>query len=193
VLRDLAGCAVDKAAEAGINSDAPLLTLDQPQLEALERGHGVLQDIWPLTPLQEGLLFHAHYQREGADPYLVQLVLELRGRLDAARLRRALDALLVRHASLRVAFVQDSQGRPLQLVLAHCAMPWQWHDLSEVPGDERSARAAELEAVDLHQRFVLERAPLMRATLLTLGPQEHRLLLSQHHALGDGWSGRGSE
>ncbi len=161
--------------------------LEQRDIGELEPPHPRLHDIWPLTPLQEGLLFHAHYEDQGEDPYLVQLAFELHGALDGARLRRALDALLQRHANLRVAFCQDRTGRSLQLVQAHCTMPWREHDLQDL-SDGRQ-RAAALEAEDRRVRFDPARAPLMRATLLRLGPAQHRLLLTQHHVLVDGWSG----
>ena len=88
-------------------SDLELVALEQSEIETFERQHPGLEDIWPLTPLQEGLLFHAHYDREGEDPYLVQLALELEGELDPARLRQALDALLRRHPNLRVSFQRN--------------------------------------------------------------------------------------
>ncbi len=170
-------------------SDLDLVALDQTEIETFEQQHADLEDIWPLTPLQEGLLFHASYETDGEDPYLVQLVLELEGALDPDRLHRALDALLKRHASLRISFQQSRQGRALQIVHARCALPWQAHDLGALDADARARRAGAIEAEDRRARFALDEPPLIRATLLHLGPQHHRLLLSQHHLLGDGWSG----
>src|SRR2546427_125227 len=60
-------------------------------------------DVWPLTPMQEGLAFHTRYGQGGSDVYTVQLVLELAGRLDPNRLRRGLQTLLDRHPNLRAA------------------------------------------------------------------------------------------
>ncbi|MEQ1572601.1 MAG: amino acid adenylation domain-containing protein, partial [Vicinamibacterales bacterium] len=170
-------------------SDFPLVALDQTDIEMLERQHPDLEDIWPLTPLQEGLLFHAHFDRESEDSYLVQLVLELEGALDAVRLRHALDALLVRHATLRVGFEQTRRGQPLQIVQARCPIPWREHDLSALDANERSRRAAEIEADDRRTRFAFDQAPLIRASLVRLAPHSHCLLLTQHHLVGDGWSG----
>jgi amino acid adenylation domain-containing protein/non-ribosomal peptide synthase protein (TIGR01720 family) len=171
------------------SSDLELVVLDQSEIESFEQQYPDLEDVWPLTPLQEGLLFHAHYDSEGEDPYLVQLVFELDGAIYSARLRRALDALLDRHASLRVAFHQNRQGQPLQIVLDRCAMPWQYHDLSAFEPGERLRRADAIENDDRRTRFVLSEAPLIRAILVRLTAERHRLLLTQHHLLGDGWSG----
>jgi amino acid adenylation domain-containing protein/non-ribosomal peptide synthase protein (TIGR01720 family) len=166
-----------------------LASLADPDLDRLRAMHPGLQDAWPLTPLQEGLLFHAQYDRDGDDPYLVQLVFELEGPLDPGRLQRALDALLARHAALRVAFASTSDGRLLQVVEAHGTMPWKEHDLSALHAGEAESRAAALEQEDRRVRFDIAHAPLMRAALVRLDATRHRLLFTQHHLLGDGWSG----
>ena len=80
--------------------------LTQSEIEELERQYPRLEDVLPLSPLQEGLLFHALYDARGPDVYTVQLELELAGALDGAGLRLAVQALLERHASLRAAFRQ---------------------------------------------------------------------------------------
>src|SRR5690606_23321662 len=88
----------------------------------------------------------------------------------------------------RISFDVDPDGRPVQRVHRDCRLPWQQHDLAGLEPCERDAQAASLEAADRRQRFALDRAPLMRATVLRLAPTRHRVLLTQHHLLGDGWS-----
>ncbi|NUP26546.1 MAG: amino acid adenylation domain-containing protein, partial [Nocardia sp.] len=95
-------------------SDLDLVRPTQSQLERLEDRYPASSDIWPLTPLQEGLLFHSLLADESTDPYVVQLVVELRGAVDPRRLRRAGQLLLDRHANLRTAFVADAG--PVQVV-----------------------------------------------------------------------------
>ena len=68
-------------------SDLPLVALTQTEIERLERAHPRLADVLPLSPLQEGLLFHALYDAQAPDVYTVQLELELAGALDEAALR----------------------------------------------------------------------------------------------------------
>ncbi len=65
-------------------SDLPLVALTQGEIERLEGRHRALEDILPLSPLQEGLLFHALYDAQGPDLYTVQLELELEGALDGS-------------------------------------------------------------------------------------------------------------
>ena len=85
--------------------------LSQAEIEGLERQVAEIEDVLPLTPLQEGLLFHALYDAAAPDVYTVQLDLELDGALDADRLTAAVQALVARHASLRACFRHDGLGR----------------------------------------------------------------------------------
>ena len=81
-----------------------LVALTQAEVEQLEAQYPKLEDILPLSPLQEGLLFHALYDTQGPDLYTVQLVFGLEGPLDAQGLQAAAEALLRRHTSLRACF-----------------------------------------------------------------------------------------
>lgn len=122
-----------------------------------------VQDVWPLTPLQEGLLFHA--QHDPADPYVVHTTIDLRGPLDAAALRAAADTLLRRHDNLRAAFRRRRNGEPVQVIPRHVETPWRELDLSGRPRD--AARVAEEERA---ARFDPAAPPLLRFTLLRLAP-----------------------
>jgi non-ribosomal peptide synthase protein (TIGR01720 family) len=104
-------------------SDLPLVTLSQAEIERLEHDHPALEDILPLAPLQEGLLFHALYAAQGPDVYITQLVLGLEGGLDGETLQAAADALLARHASLRAAFRHAELSRPVQIVMTAVQAP----------------------------------------------------------------------
>ncbi|GAA2980055.1 non-ribosomal peptide synthetase [Actinokineospora diospyrosa] len=139
-----------------------------------------IEDILPLSPLQSGMLFHSTLDESGQDVYLAQLVLDLAGPLDPARLRAAVNGLTARHSALRSAFVRDV-GDPVQVVLAQVEVPW----IEESATEER---AAELLAADRATRFDLDQPPLIRAMLLGLGPERHRLVLTNHHLVMDGWS-----
>ncbi|MEU4210580.1 condensation domain-containing protein, partial [Streptomyces sp. NPDC026206] len=146
------------------------------------------EDILPLSPLQEGLLFHALYDEQGHDVYTVQVVLDLAGTVDTAALRAAAAALLRRHANLRVGFLHPKQSRPVQVVAREVELPWTESDLSELPADERTAETERLQIQDRARRFDLARPPLMRFRLISLGGGSYRLLCTFHHLLLDGWS-----
>src|SRR5581483_7237839 len=158
------------------------------EIERLERRYGATEDILPLSPLQEGLLFHALYDAHGPDLYTVQLELDLAGPLDAARLERAVAAVVGRHDSLRVAFCHDGLSRPVQVMLAQSAAPWRLIDLTELSADEQDRRLKRIIDADRLERFEVAAAPLLRFALIRLSPERHRLLISNHHLLMDGWS-----
>ncbi|MFD4636955.1 amino acid adenylation domain-containing protein [Lentzea sp. NPDC058436] len=139
-----------------------------------------IEDILPLSPLQQGLLFHSTLDEDGTDVYLAQLVVDLDGPFDAARMRRAVGALVQRHTALRSAFVRDV-GDPVQVVLREVDVPWTEYDV-----DDERARA--LIETDRQTRFDLGTPPLLRAMALRLGPEHHLLVLTNHHLVMDGWS-----
>src|SRR2546427_222042 len=147
-----------------------------------------LVDVWPLTPMQEGLAFHTRYGQGGTDVYTVQLVLELAGRLDASRLRRGLQALLERHPNLKAAFVQVASGATVSVVARDVRPALAEVDLSSLAEAEALAEAARLAEEDHAAGFELSQAPLLRFSLIRLGPERHRLIITNHHILMDGWS-----
>ncbi|MFJ8630152.1 non-ribosomal peptide synthase/polyketide synthase [Streptomyces sp. NPDC093568] len=147
-----------------------------------------IEDILPLAPLQEGLLFHSVYDEGELDPYVVQMSFDIDGALDTTALRTAAEKLLARHANLRVAFRQRKNGDWAQLVMREVRLPWNERDLTGLPEAERADAAAELIAAERATRFEVARPPLLRFTLLRLGTAHHRLVLTNHHLLLDGWS-----
>ncbi|MDX3452287.1 amino acid adenylation domain-containing protein [Streptomyces sp. ME02-8801-2C] len=148
-----------------------------------------LADVLPLTPLQEGLLFHALFEqeRDADDVYVVQLVFELEGPVDAVRLRTAAQALLDRHPNLRAAFRRRRGGRPVQVVPHRATLPWAEADLTG-PGTDLEKAWAELLDEDRENGFDPATPPLLRCALVRTGADRHRLLVTHHHILLDGWS-----
>lgn len=146
-------------------------------------------DVLPVTPLQEGLLFHALYEheRDAPDVYLVQLVFELEGPVDADRLRTSAQALLDRHPNLRAAFRRRRGGQPVQVVPHRATLPWAEADLTAQGVDTEEAWARLLDE-DRGHGFDPASPPLLRCTLARTGERRHRLLVTHHHVLLDGWS-----
>ncbi|MFG2092754.1 amino acid adenylation domain-containing protein [Streptomyces sp. NPDC048612] len=145
-----------------------------------------LEDVLPLTPLQEGMFFHSWYDDEAVDVYGVQMVLALDGPLRPDLLKASVAALLTRHPNLRAGFRQRANGQPFQVIHREVPLPWEELDLGG--RDDAPQRLAEFLTADRARRFPLDRPPLMRFTLVRLGPERHRLVLSNHHLLLDGWS-----
>jgi len=134
----------------------------------------------PLSFVQERLRL-AEGMGAGAGVYNMAYAVRLRGRLDADALRAAVDEVVRRHEPLRTVF-GERDGRPVQVVLppAPLALPPE-----EVGGAEAARDAARREA---EAPFDAERGPLFRARLLRVAADEHVILLTMHHAVGDGWS-----
>ncbi|MGH3486993.1 MAG: condensation domain-containing protein, partial [Actinopolymorphaceae bacterium] len=141
-----------------------------------------IEAVLPLGPLQEGLLFHAALDEDAVGRYVVQLLIDLEGELRPDVLRSAIAALVERHESLRAAFRQRRSGEPVQAVVRTVVVPWR-----EVTVDDEAA-AERIADQDRMAAFDLGRPPLLRASLVHLGTGRHRLVLTLHHLVVDGWS-----
>ncbi|WP_354683022.1 amino acid adenylation domain-containing protein [Cupriavidus necator] len=165
-------------------ADFPLARLTQASLDALNLDPAQVHDLYPLSPMQAGMLFHCMLAPEGSayTAYTNQLRVDIDG-LDPARFTAAWQAALARHDSLRCGFLHRGE-QPLQWVAREVRLPviaedWTGRDDA---GLDRFA------ADQLAQRFDLERPPLMRLALLRTGANRHHLVWTVHHLLLDGWS-----
>jgi amino acid adenylation domain-containing protein/non-ribosomal peptide synthase protein (TIGR01720 family) len=166
-------------------SDFPLSGLAQAQFEALALPLAQIQDIYPATPLQQGLLFHAlAHSEQGV--YINQLRLTLRGELDRPTLRAAWQAAVQRHDILRTRFEWRHGGSALQIVYRELELPYRELDWRSVVDYE--ARFSDWCAEDLRRGFALDRAPLLRVTLFSRPDGAYDLVRTSHHVLSDGWS-----
>ncbi|AYN30693.1 putative NRPS [Streptomyces albus] len=186
----LTAFAAHRAEPVHTPSDFPLASLTQPQVDLLQERLPALREVWPLTPLQEGLYFLSAYADEELDVYTMQLVLRLDGGIDTGALRGAAADLLERHENLRTAFTAVPGGPVVQVVLdaAAVAPDFSESDLSGLPADEREEALAALVAEDRTRRFALDAPPLLRLRLLRLGEGGTALAVTNHHAVLDGWS-----
>ncbi|WP_283137596.1 non-ribosomal peptide synthetase [Rhizohabitans arisaemae] len=183
-LRGLAAHAAAPGAGGRTPSDFPLVTIGQEELDGLRAG-GVA-DLLPATPLQQGLYFHAVYDEDAADVYTVQQVIELTGVADPRAVRDAVQGLLDRHPLLRAGFRRLNDGSLLQLVPERAIPPWREVD-ARSSGEPVHAVAEAVAAQERAHRFDLAAPPLLRAALV-LGDDRHRLVLTLHHLVADGWS-----
>jgi amino acid adenylation domain-containing protein len=140
----------------------------------------------PLSFAQQRFWFVEHMGAAGA-AYHIPLVLTLRGMLDVDALRQALDGLVARHEALRTTFHLHG-AEPVQTVAPTVSVDVPLHDLSSLRSDEREAEAERIARDEWCAPFDLARGPLMRARLLRLSADEHRLLLTFHHIVCDAWS-----
>ncbi|WBQ08271.1 non-ribosomal peptide synthetase [Kribbella sp. CA-293567] len=169
-------------------SDFPLARIEQPAIEQLEAAYPDLADILPVTTLQDSFLYYALLAEEGIDLYTGRIWLDLEGPLDVPALHRAADNLLVRHSTLRAGFVHDSSGTPYQVVHERLEMPWTEVDLSSLDALTQEAELLRLLENEQLAKFDPARPPLVRFTVIKLGPGLHRLVVTNHHLVLDGWS-----
>ena len=126
-------------------------------------------DIYPLTPLQKGLLFHALYEPESA-AYFEQLCVRLDGALDEGAFEEAWRRLIDRHAILRSAFVTRGQREPVQVVFDRVPFAVTVEDWSALDDAGQAARLDGFLDEDRRRGFAFNRPPLMRVTLVAWVP-----------------------
>ncbi|KAA8889619.1 amino acid adenylation domain-containing protein [Nocardia colli] len=169
-------------------SDVLFDAVDQGAIEALETRYPGLVDVWPLTPMQSGLLFHQALAEPGFDAYHMQVVFGLAGQVDPERMRAAGQGLLDRYPNLRVGFAAAAHGKSVQVVVANVELPWRVVDLRHLDQAARDAASARLFVEDQRAHFDMTVPPLLRLTLVVLNDRQAELVLTAHHVLLDGWS-----
>uniref|UniRef100_UPI0038CC16B7 non-ribosomal peptide synthetase n=1 Tax=Mycobacterium conspicuum TaxID=44010 RepID=UPI0038CC16B7 len=182
----LAGiCAHVRGGGGGLTpSDIAPARLSQRQIDELGQRFAIA-DILPLTPLQQGLLFHARTATAGDDVYAAQLDLALSGALDQDRLRDAVHVVLNRHPHLAARFPRQFD-EPVQIVPADPAPVWRVVDLAN--GDDEEEQIRRLCADERAAVCMLADEPVFRAALIRTADDRHRLVLTNHHIVMDGWS-----
>ncbi|MFO0958315.1 MAG: amino acid adenylation domain-containing protein [Isosphaeraceae bacterium] len=136
----------------------------------------------PLSYAQQAMWF-LDQLTPGLPTFNITAAARIRGPLDLDALGRAFAALVDRHEVLRTAFVARD-GRPVQVIRESLAISVPLIDLGEQPPAELDRQILE----ESRTPFDLTNAPLARASVLRLGPDDHAVLLSMHHIITDGWS-----
>ena len=168
--------------EQGVTpSDFPVADISQEELDALPLTISNVADLYPLSPMQSGMLFHSLYEPEGS-AYLTQLCVDIEG-LDVPKFKAAWRAVIARHDILRTGFITQGEQQ-LQWVAKQVELPftdidWRNNNNQDLPQVARD---------DLAQGFDFAAAPLMRLTLVQLTDSKYHLVWTCHHLLLDGWS-----
>lgn len=167
--------------------DFPLADLNQNDLDMLARRFSFIEDIYPLSATQQGLLFHTLYTRDSR-AYSVCLSCAIGGSLDIDNFKKAWQAVVGREQILRTSFVWDGVEKPVQVVCTEAKLKWQEYDWRDVPIEERDSRLEELLEEARKTPFDVTQAPLMNMTLVQTLEAEHHFVWTFHHLLLDGWS-----
>jgi amino acid adenylation domain-containing protein/non-ribosomal peptide synthase protein (TIGR01720 family) len=186
-LEALIGHCLSPLAGGYTPSDFPLLHLDQPALDQLVDGDRGVEDIYPLAPLQQGMVFHSLLEPE-LGLYFAHFVVDLLGSVNTAALRRSWQEIVDRHPSLRVSFAWEGLDEPVQIVHRQVTLPWREEDWRSLAGEELDRRFQDFLRDDQRRGLELDRAPLLRFSLLRIEESRYRLVWSYHQSLFDGWS-----
>lgn len=146
-----------------------------------------IEEIYPLSPLQAGLLFHTQFET-GSGVYVEQLSCELHGDLQADAFSRSWRLLAERHSILRTAFVWQGQREPVQVVHKSLEIPWVQEDWRHLTSEEQTTRLEKWLDEDRRAGFALNRAPLLRLATIRMADDVWQLVSSHHHIILDGWS-----
>ncbi|HLM46885.1 MAG TPA: condensation domain-containing protein, partial [Myxococcaceae bacterium] len=183
----LARCTSEEAVSVLSPVDFPLARLEQARLDAVVARYRNLEDLYPLSPLQQGLLFHV-VQGQGESLYFNQLTCELRGTVNLSAFARAWRQVVEAHPILRTAVLWEGVDESLQVVLRDVELPLLQEDWRGVPASEHGARLTAWLEADRRRGFELSSPPLCRLALLRTGDAAWRFVFSHHHLLLDGWS-----
>lgn len=169
-------------------ADFPLADLDQAAVDHIgDTVQGAVEDILPLAPTQQGILFHREADPD-SDAYIVQLRMRIVGPLDESALKKAWAWVMARHSALRAAFVEDPKLNLHQVIVETASLTWNrldWQDM-----DDHDRRQALDRHCDDERRnpFDLASPPLFRLSLIRTGAQVCDFVWTCHHVLVDGWS-----
>ncbi|RMT06890.1 Pyoverdine sidechain peptide synthetase II, D-Asp-L-Thr component, partial [Pseudomonas savastanoi pv. phaseolicola] len=162
-------------------SDFPLARLIQTQLDGLPIAAGEIEDIYPLSPMQQGMLFHSLFD-EGAGNYINQMRVSISG-LDVPRFHNAWQSAVNNHEVLRSCFISQSE-QSLQVVQRQVTLPFVELDARGKPQNWLDDWAQ----ADRQQGFDLAHGPLLRLAVVRTGDDAWQLIYTSHHILMDGWS-----
>jgi amino acid adenylation domain-containing protein/non-ribosomal peptide synthase protein (TIGR01720 family) len=189
-LRSLIAHCISPEAGGSTPSDFPLATISQLELDRLGDRLTTwknLEDLYPLSPMQQGILFHSLYAPDSG-VYVEMLCCTMRGRIDIQAFEQAWQQVVDRHAIFRTAFVWQDLDLPLQAVFRQVQLPvvgLDWQNLS--PEQQHQQLQQFLESAQ-KQGFDLGQAPLMHLYLIQLDREIYQFVWSHHHILLDGWS-----
>src|SRR5437868_4044984 len=146
-----------------------------------------LEDLYQLSPMQLGMLFHTLEAPESG-VYFEQSVFTIEGPLDALAFERAWQTVINRHSILRSAFLWQNLDSPVQVVRRHVAIAFDKHDWRDKPVEIQNQLLDEYLSTDRDSGFDVEKAPLIRLALFQTSDNTHKFVFSRHHLIMDRWS-----
>ncbi|MGE7092947.1 amino acid adenylation domain-containing protein [Lysinibacillus sp. NPDC048646] len=188
ILEKLISHCKNKLVSENTPSDFPLATLNQSELESIEKIYqGNIEDIWNPSPMQEGMLYHTLYD-EKKSMYYVQSCSELHGELDISLFNEAWNIVINKNDILRSHFIFENIKRPLLLVNKNTPFDIEVYDRTNYSIQENDEFYNNLIAIDREESIDLLRAPLMKIKLVNYNEYLTKMIWGYHHAIMDGWT-----
>ncbi|MDM8548422.1 amino acid adenylation domain-containing protein [Desulfobacterales bacterium HSG2] len=173
-----------------ISSDLTCKTLSPDELDHIKAGmpdKAEIEDIYPLSPMHQGILFHALYEKD-SHTYFSQYSMRIHKNTEPHIFEDSWNELLTRHESLRSLFVVKNVSEPLQLILKQREIPFCYEDIRTIPESEHEAYVEQFRLKDRNRSFDLGKDVLIRISLIRLDESLFEFIYSIHHILLDGWS-----
>ncbi|WP_246771521.1 amino acid adenylation domain-containing protein, partial [Pseudomonas syringae] len=167
-------------------SDFPLAALDQAQLDALPVPPSHIEDVYPLTPMQEGMLLHTLLE-PGTGLYYMQDRYRIDSALDPQRFAQAWQAVIARHEALRASFCWNIGETMLQVIHKPGSTPIDYLDWREVPAEQQEPRLQVLLKSEREAGFELLDQPPFHLRLIRVDEARYWFMMSNHHILIDAW------
>lgn len=168
-------------------SDFPEASVLQKELDQLqETFERNIQDIYPLSFMQEGILFHS-LKNEEYDPYLIQLQFDFKIEIDLQLFEKTWQKVTDRHGIFRTAFVLTESG-PLQVQLEKVDFNLRVHQASNEDPKALDELTKRLKLLARQELFQLSKAPLLRIEAIQLDGGGYHMIWHIHHSIIDGWS-----
>ncbi|TQR95459.1 amino acid adenylation domain-containing protein [Paenibacillus ottowii] len=150
---------------------------------------GEIDNVYTLTPMQKGMLFHSQLDSQAAanDAYFEQVSYDMQGQLDIKAFAESLNILVRRHEALRTHFYFGRDTEPLQVVYRNRDCGFYYEDLRELDSDQRDIWLKNFKLKDKARGFDLRRDVLLRVAILRTGEDSYHFVWSFHHIVMDGW------
>ncbi|MEH2095023.1 amino acid adenylation domain-containing protein, partial [Nostoc sp.] len=157
------------------------------KLELSKTNRQNIEDIYPLSPMQEGMLFESLYAPDSG-VYFEQITCILTGNLDVKTFEQAWQQVVARHPVFRTAFLWESLSQPVQVVYRQVNVTVETYDWRELSAQEQQQQLETFLDSERQQGFQVSQAPLMRLHLIQLDGNTYQFVWCHHHLLLDGWS-----
>ncbi|RCJ21834.1 hypothetical protein A6770_04150 [Nostoc minutum NIES-26] len=185
-LAEVIGSSAELVQQTAIEPVSLTPLLDRQSLERLQEGESDVEDVYPLTPMQQEMLIQSQ-RAQTAGLYFLQFDSTFRGEIDYKAFTQAWQQLVDRHAVLRTSFKWEGLAEKVQIVRAHVNLSWERHDWRQLSPSQQQQQLEAFLNADRERGFDHTQAPLMRLALIQMADDVHQFVWSIHHILMDGW------